>query len=409
MSGLEYQAYRLENGIRVVHHRVSGLIAHTGLIINTGSRDETEEEHGMAHFVEHMVFKGTRRRKAYHIISRLEDVGGEINAYTTKEETCIYTSFLKEDYSRALELIQDIVFNSVFPEKEIGREKEVIIDEINSYLDNPGELIFDEFEEQVYKGDSIGRNILGTPQSLTRLSRGDIRTFTREHFNTNQMVICCVGDISPGRFRKAVEKHFGGIPANLRSHPRTPPGKYTPSHVASPRETFQAHCIIGNTGYDLQHERRIGLHLLNNIIGGPGLNTRLNMSLREKNGYSYHTESHFSPYSDTGVISVYFSSDKSKLEQSRKVVMREFAKLRNNKLGTLQLQRAKRQLLGQIAISSENHETLMLSMAKSYLVYNRVDGLDEIGRKIDAVSSVEILEIANEVLDEKQLSSLTYK
>ncbi len=405
---MNYEAYRLGNGIRVVHSRVPGVIAHVGLLINTGSRDEEEHEHGVAHFIEHMIFKGTRRRKAYHIISRLEDVGGEINAYTTKEETCVYASFLKEDYSRALELLKDIVFDSVFPEKEILREKEVIIDEINSCLDNPGELIFDDFEDLIYKGQPIGRNILGTPQSLAGLSRNDIMHFIREHYHTDEMVICSVGDLTQARVRKTVEKYFGGIPSHPRPVKRTPVGAYNASHIISRKETFQAHCIIGNTGYDLQHERRIGLHLMNNILGGPGLNSRLNMSLREKNGYSYNTESHFSPYSDTGVMCAYFSSDKSKLDLCRKVVMREFARLREKRLGTLQLHRGKKQLLGQIAISSENHETQMLSMAKSYLVYNKIDSLEEIGRKIDGISSGEILEIANEILQEKQLSSLTY-
>jgi predicted Zn-dependent peptidase len=222
------------------------------------------------------------------------------------------------------------------------------------------------------------------------------------------MVICSVGNISFARFRKLCEKHFGEVRENRRLEKRNPIGEYRPGHVRAEKDTFQSHCIIGNTGYDLQDERRLGLHLLNNIIGGPGLNTRLNLSLREKNGYSYHTESHFSAYSDTGVFSVYFSGDKSKLERSRKVVLREFARLRDKKLGTLQMHRAKKQLLGQIAISSENNETLMLSMAKSYLVYNRIDGLKEIEKKIQAISPEELIEIANEILEERQLSSLTY-
>ena len=405
---MDYEAYQLSNGIRIVHHRIPGVIAHCGLIINAGSRDETDHEHGVAHLIEHMVFKGTRKRKAYHIISRLEDVGGEINAYTTKEETCVYASFMKEDYSRALELLKDIIFDSIFPEKEIRREKEVIIDEINSYLDNPAELIFDDFEDLIFSGQPIGRNILGTPQSLAGITRDHIRQFIRDHYNTDEMVICFVGGIPSGRLKKSVEKYFGEIPGNFRHKKRPSPGEYKPGQLNSRKDTFQAHCITGCTGYDLQHEKRIGLHLLNNIIGGPGLNTRLNMSLREKNGYSYHNESHFSPYSDTGVISVYFSSDKNKLVRSRKVVLREFARLRDTKLGTLQLYRAKRQLLGQIAISSDNYETLMLSMAKSLLVYNKIDSLEEIGKKIDGISSGEILEIANEILDEKRLSFLTY-
>jgi predicted Zn-dependent peptidase len=222
------------------------------------------------------------------------------------------------------------------------------------------------------------------------------------------MVICSVGNISFPRLRKGIEKYFAHIPIKSRSRQRSQIHTYHPSNQTVQKNTYQAHAIIGNLAYDLNDERRMGLHLLNNIIGGPGLNSRLNLSLREKNGYSYHTESHYSPYSDTGVLSVYFSSDKNKLEQSRKVVMREFSKLREKKLGTLQLSKAKRQLMGQIAISAENNETLMLSMAKSYLVYNKYDDLKTIGKKIDGITSGEILEIANDILYEANLSSITY-
>jgi len=405
---MDYKEYQLANGIRLIHTQVPSLVAHMGIIIDTGSRDELDDEHGMAHFIEHMVFKGTQKRKAYHIISRLEDVGGEINAYTTKEETCVYASFMKEDYFRAMELQQDILFHSVFNEKEIEREKEVIIDEINSYFDSPGELIFDDFEEQLYAGQSIGRNILGSPTSLTGFSQDDMLRFVGNNYHSDEMVICSVGNISFPRLKKGIEKYFGHVPYKSRNQQRQGIRPYVPSNITLQKDTYQAHCIIGNLAYDLNDERRIGLHLLNNIVGGPGLNTRLNLSLRERNGYSYHTESHYSPYSDTGVLSVYFSGDKSKLKQSRKVVIREFSKLREKKLGTLQLSRAKRQLMGQIAISAENNETLMLSMAKSYLVYHKFDDLKEIGKKIDRITADEILEIANDVLDIAKLSSLTY-
>ena len=405
---MSYETCTLKNGIRLIHTRVPNLVAHMGIIMGTGSRDELDHEHGMAHFIEHMVFKGTRKRKAYHILSRLEDVGGEINAYTTKEETCVYASFMKEDYARAMELLQDILFHSAYNEKEIGREKEVIIDEINSYFDSPGELIFDDFEEQLYNGQSIGRNILGSPKSLAGFKQEDLLRFVSNNYHSDEMVICSVGNISFPHLIKGIEKYFSQVPFKSRNQQRQGIRPYDPTNITLQKDTYQAHCIIGNLAYDLNDERRIGLHLLNNIIGGPGLNTRLNLSLREKNGYSYHTESHYSPYSDTGVLSVYFSSDKSKLEQSKKVVNREFSKLREKKLGTLQLSKAKRQLLGQIAISAENNETLMLSMAKSYLVYNKFDDLKEISKKIYRITAEEILEIANEVLYQAKLSSLTF-
>lgn len=405
---MDYFEHRLNNGIRLIHSQVPNLIAHMGLIVNTGSRDEGETEHGVAHLIEHLVFKGTRKRKAYHIISRLEDVGGEINAYTTKEETCVFASFLKEDYARAVELIEDICIHSVFPGKELEREKAVITDEINSYFDSPGELIFDEFEEQVFSGHPIGRNILGTAESLAGIQERDVKNFFDNQYFTDEMVLCSVGNITFNRLRSLAEKNFGEIPPRTRTGKRLPVGKYSPSHLEAGKNTFQSHCIIGNAAYDLNDERRIGLHLLNNIIGGPGLNTRLNMTLREKNGYSYHTESHYSPYSDTGILSIYFSGDKSNIERSKKTVYRELEKLRTRQLGTLQLSRAKRQLMGQIAISAENHETLMLSMAKSYLVYNKVDSLEETWEKINRVTAPVILEIANEILEPEKLSSLTY-
>ncbi len=405
---MDYQEHRLSNGIRLIHSQIPGLVAHLGWIVNTGSRDESDDEHGMAHLIEHLVFKGTRKRKAYHVISRLENAGGEINAYTTKEETCVYASFMKQDYARALELLADICFHSTFPEKEVRREKEVITDEINSYLDNPAELIFDDFEEQVYGDHPIGRNILGTAESLDRIGISGVRGFFDRNYNTNEMVICSVGNITFRRLTGLVDKYFGSIVEKKRTGRRKQFEGYIPAQVVSEKNTYQGHCIIGNLAYDLMHDRRIGLHLLNNIIGGPGLNTRLNMTLREKNGYSYHTESQYSPYSDTGTLSLYFSCEKSKIERSRQTVYRELKKLREKLLGSLQLERAKRQLTGQIAISSENHETLMLSMAKSYLVYNKVDDLETIGKKIKNLTADEIREIANEVLNENNLSSLTY-
>jgi len=265
-----------------------------------------------------------------------------------------------------------------------------------------------DFEEQLYKGQSIGRNILGSPESLSRFKQEDLLRFVSHNYHTDEMVICSVGNISFPRLIKGIEKYFGQVPLKSRNQKRPGILPYEPADATVKKDTYQAHCIIGNMAYDLNDDRRLGLHLLNNMIGGPGLNTRLNMTLREKNGYSYHTESHYSPYSDTGILSVYFSGDKSKLEQSKKVVMKEFSKLREKRLGTLQLSRAKRQLMGQIAISAENHETLMLSMAKSYLVYNKFDDLKEISIKIDRITAEQIMEIANEVLDRVNLSSLTY-
>lgn len=406
---MEIFTHTLPNGIRIIHHPTKSPVGYCGLIINTGSRDEREDEHGMAHFIEHVIFKGTKKRKTYHILSRIDDVGGELNAYTAKEETCIYASFLKQDFERALELLHDITFNSTFPAKEIEKEKEVIIDEINSYKDNPSDLIIDDFEELVFKDDPMGRNILGTPEALEKFGRADIERFMANNYHTDQMVLCSVGEILPSRLFKLVSKYFGTVATNLRINNRPSIIPYIPRRVDKEMDTFQSHIAIGNVAYDLNSSLRPGLLLLNNILGGPGMNSRLNMSLREKNGIAYNIESIYSPYSGTGVFSIYFGTDEENINRSLNIVYRELKKLREKSLGKLQLHNAQRQLKGQITISSENRESLMLSIGKSYLLYNRVDSLEEIYQKIDNITSADLLAIANEIFDESRLSYLIYR
>ena len=406
---MEYQTHTLSNGIKLIHKPVKSPVAHAGIIINTGSRDEHEEEHGIAHFIEHMIFKGTKKRKAFHILSRLEDVGGELNAYTSKEETCIYASFMKEDYQRAFELISDIVFNSSFPDRELKKEKEVIIEEINSYLDQPGEQIFDDFEELIYKNAPIGRSILGTPEKLRKLTKNTLNRFIQQHYNTDQIIVCSVGNLSFSRLVKYFEKYFSNVPATYRTWQRKKAGSYHPEIKIIDKDTYQSHCIIGNRAYDLNDKRRTDLHLLNNILGGQGLNSRLNLSLREKNGYAYNIESNYSPYFDTGVLSIYFGTDRKNLEKSINLTYKEFDKLKTKKLGEIQLARAKRQITGQLLRSSEINENLMLAIGKSYLVYGKVETPEEINRKIEVITASGLMEIANEILDTDQLSMLAYK
>ena len=406
---MEYQTYILSNGIKLIHKPVKSSVAHAGIIINTGSRDEHEEEHGIAHFIEHMIFKGTKKRKAFHVLSRLEDVGGELNAYTSKEETCIYASFMKKDYQRAFELLSDIVFNSSFPERELEKEKEVIIEEINSYLDQPGEQIFDDFEELIYENAPIGRSILGTPEKLRKLSKNTLNRFIQQHYNTDQIIVCSVGNLSFPRLVKYFEKYFINVPTAYRTWQRKKAGYYHPEIKIIDKDTYQSHCIIGNRAYDLNDKRRTDLHLLNNILGGQGLNSRLNLSLREKNGYAYNIESNYSPYFDTGVLSIYFGTDRKNLEKSISLTYKEFDKLKTKKLGQIQLARAKRQLTGQLMRSSEINENLMLAIGKSFLVYGKVETPEEISWKIEAITASGLMEIANEILDTDQLSMLAYK
>jgi predicted Zn-dependent peptidase len=401
--------HTLNNGIRLVHYPIPGIVAHCGLIINTGSRNEKKEEHGIVHFIEHMLFKGTTKRKAYHILSRMEDVGGELNAYTTKEETAIHASFLKDDYERAIELISDIVFNSVFNAKEIEKEKDVIIEEINSYLDNPAELIFDDFEEMIFANQSLGRNILGTQESVRSFSSKNLLDFISNNYNTHQMVFCSVGNVPENKILRLFEKYFSQTPENKSRSNSEINLVYKPVSFTKKMDTYQNHCIIGNIAYDLKDQRRMSMFLLNNILGGQGLNSRLNLSLREKNGLAYNVESSYNPYNDTGVFSIYFGTDSHNLERSISIVMSELKRLRFSLLGTGQLSRAKNQIKGYLARGYENHESLMLSLGKSLLIFNKIDTIEDICKKIDNVTASELLETANDIFEPSKLSTLIYK
>ena len=406
---MEIVFHSLNNGIRLVHHRIPGIVAHCGLIINAGSRNEKETEHGIAHFIEHMLFKGTTKRKAYHILSRLEDVGGELNAYTTKEETAVHASFMKEHYERAIEIISDITFNSIWPSKEIEKEKEVVTEEINSYRDNPAELIFDDFEEQIFLDQPIGRNILGTFDTIRSFKRDNISSFISNNYNTSQMVFCSVGNISEEKIIRLFKRYFSEIPSRIIPSKNFTQWVYKPSVVTRSMDTHQNHCIIGNVAYDLKDNRRMGMFLLNNILGGQGLNSRLNLSLREKNGFAYNVESSYNPYCDTGVFSIYFGTDSHNLQKSISIAESELNKLRSVKLGTIQLSKAKNQIKGYLARGYENHESLMLSLGKSLMVFNKIDSIEDICEKIDNVTASEILETANEIFDTTKLSTLIYK
>lgn len=407
MKGYGY--HTLENGIRIIHKEAEGKVAHLGLVINTGSRDEEESEHGMAHLIEHVIFKGTTKRKAYHIISRLEDVGGEIDAFTTKEETCLTSAFLVEYYSRAIELFADIVFNSTYPDKEIEKEKEVIYEEINSYKDNPAELIFDEFEDLIFKGHPIGRSILGEPQQLATYNRNHILEFIKNNYNTDQMVLCSVGDVPLKSIIKWSEKYFGEQKKNLRTNRRKVLNGYKATEQIVELDTYQAHCILGNRAYDISSKNRLPLELINNILGGPGMNSRLNLALRERHGFTYNIESFYSAYTDTGVVGIYFGTEEEKIDKSLRIIKAEIKKLQTSKLGSLQLERAKKQMIGQIAISSENKSNLLVNIGRSYLLFNKVDNLDTVYTKINKLTANELLDVANEVYDFEKLSMLTYK
>ncbi|MEN8157798.1 MAG: pitrilysin family protein [Bacteroidota bacterium] len=401
--------YRFKNGIRLIHRPNQSAVAHFGLIVLTGTREELPEEHGLAHFMEHMFFKGTRKRSAYQIISRLEDVGGEVNAYTTKEETALYASFLKQDYRRAMELIQDIFLHSTFPEKEREKEAEVILNEIQGYDDSPSELIFDRAEELLFPNHSIGRNILGSEESLGRIRNGALEKFLSENYATDEMVLSFVGNIPFESIRRAAEKYFGEIPMKSRLRKRIKPLAATSVKIVEKRETYQKHCMLLGEGYALADERRLHLYLLNNILGGPGMNSRLNLALRERRGYSYSAESHYAPYTDTGALMVYFSCDPDKFQQSMQVTRDEINKLRTRLITDSRMKHAKKQMIGQLAISRENNEHLMLSTGKSLLVFDRADSLETIRKRLDQVTAVQLRESANVLFDPKKLNLLIFE
>ena len=408
MTDTDFLTHTLKNGIRLIHKPTDSPVGHLGILINTGSRDEEEHEHGLAHFIEHSVFKGTKKRKAFHILSRIEDGGGELNAYTTKEETALFSTFLAEFYDRTAELLSDILFNSIYPERELQREKEVVNEEINSYKDSPSELIFDDFEELVFHGHPIARNILGTRKNLQNFNRESIFRFIENNYHTDQMVIGSVGKINFAHLVNLTEKYFGEAESKRRKNGRHRFEHYMPGNRIVQKNTFQAHCVMGNIAYDFAHPKRIAMVLLNNIIGGQAMNSRLNLALRERKGMAYNIESGYSAYSDTGLFNVYFGTDHENLAKATDLVLKEFKLLRNKKLGSVQLKKAQKQLIGQIAISTENREDLMLTIAKSFLVYNKVDPMRVIFQKIEAITADDLLEVANEVLDEKQMSKIIY-
>jgi len=405
---MEYQYSKLSNGIRLIHKMANSPVAHCGIIINAGSRDEMPEEFGIAHFIEHVIFKGTNKRKAYHVISRLEDVGGDLNAYTSKEETFVYASFLSRYYERSLELFSDILFNSSFPEKELEKEKDVIIDEINSYRDSPSELIFDEFEEVLFKNHPIGHNILGSPETVKSFGRQHIQSFMQRNYLTDRMVICSVGSLSFDKLVLLCEKYFGHIPASAAKNGRHAFTDYQPTITQSEKSNFQVHCMMGNIAYDFSTERKNVLALLTNILGGPGMNSRLNLAVREKHGYSYNIEAHYQPFSDSGLFNIYLGTDAEYLEKSLKLVYKELKNLREIELGTLQLHKAKQQIIGQIAISLESNLAEMVSIGKSHLFFDTVDTMAEMIKKIEGISSKDLLDVANEIFVTDQFSMLTY-
>ncbi|MCD7931557.1 MAG: insulinase family protein [Tannerellaceae bacterium] len=406
---MHYYTEILGNGLRMVHLPSDSAVAYCGFAINVGTRDESEKEHGLAHFVEHMLFKGTGKRKAWHILNRMENVGGELNAYTTKEDTFVYSVFMEEHFKRALELLADILFNSVFPAQEIQKEKEVILDEINSYKDSPSEYIFDEFENILFRGHALGHNILGEEKTLLKFNSESGKSFINRYYHPQNIVLFTMGRLPFSKIRKLAGKIVGDImPQSALPVNRITPEVVKPVHKKEKKDTYQAHVLIGGRSYSMYDDKRIPLFLLNNILGGPGMNNRLNLSLRERHGLVYNVESSVTSYSDTGMMNIYFGTDPKHLDKALRLVHQELKKLRDIRLTSSQLTAAKKQLTGQLGVAADNKESLFLGLGKSFLHYNRYDSQEDIFSKIEKISSMDLLEVANEIYFLDNLSDLIY-
>jgi len=405
---MEYEIIRLSNGIRVVLYPQTTPITHTCLIVNAGSRDEEEGKFGVAHFIEHLLFKQTERRSTNQILNRLEAVGGDLNAYTTKEYTCIHASILNPYLSRALDLFEDLIFHSTFPEVEMEKEKGVIQDEIASYLDSPEDAIIDDFEDLMFAGSGLGHNILGIEDQLVRLNREDISQFIQRNYSTHEIVIGITGDYTRISVERMVERLFGNIAPSAGVRQRR--GLYTEStqHLESAKPINQVHYMLGRQAYSIRDERKTGLLLLNNMLGGLGMSSILNLSIREKHGIAYTIESNYSMFSDTGIFSIYLGTDEEKIKKAKSLVFKELYRLRDRRLSAGQLQKSKDKFKGQIALAEENRMSMIIAVAKNVLDYDRVVPLEEVFYKIDQVTLLEAQEICADIFDPDKMCSLSF-
>lgn len=394
---MKVHTHTLENGLRVIHREFPSEISYCGIVVNTGTRDEYPDEWGMAHFVEHMLFKGTKKRKTHHISNRMENVGGDLNAYTTKEETFIYSTFLREYFPRAVELLSDIIFNSDFPENQIEKERDVIIDEIDSYADYPSEQIFDDFEDLMFEGHDFGHNILGEPDILKTFDKEKIDSFFKRQYHPSNMVFFSFGRTPFTKVVKWLEKYFNYHVEKVEPKKRVAPDVFSPKSKIIDKNTTQTHVMLGWNGYNLHHSDKYVLYLLNNILGGGSLNSRLSRSLREKNGLVYNVESNVTLYSDTGLLSIYFACDPKNRDKCLRLINKEIKNLSIKELTTMQLSLAKRQWKGQLGIASEMNENSALIMGKSYLHHNNFISLEDIFTRFDKVTAKQIIDVSKEL------------
>ena len=448
---MKYNTYTLDNGLRIIHLPSDSKVVYCGYQINAGTRDEEPGEEGLAHFCEHVTFKGTERRKAWHILNCLESVGGDLNAYTNKEGTVYYSAILKEHIARAVDLLSDIVFHSVYPQAEIDKEVEVICDEIESYNDSPAELIYDEFENILFKDSSLGHNILGTAEQVRSFTTEDALRFTRKLYRPDNAIFFAYGDIDFKKLVKLVGRAladddsgklaeedchadfaddadfsggtgFAGDENSITTEksvssvksvgPKNYPSvgeEIAGQTIVMQKNTHQAHVMIGTRAYDVNDDRRMPLYLLNNILGGPGMNAKLNLALREHNGLVYTVESTMVAYGDTGTWSIYFGCDEHDIKRCLRLVRKELDRMMEKPLSDAQLKAAKKQIKGQIGVACDNRENFALDFGKSFLHYGWEKNVDCLYEQVEAITSQQIQDVARELFDKDRLITLIFK
>ena len=401
--------HTFSNGMRLVYLERKALVAHLGVMILGGSRYERPDEEGLAHFLEHCIFKGTQKRKALDIFSDLDSVGGELNAYTNKEEICIHTSFRKTHFGIASELMGDIVQNASFPEDEISKEREVVLDEIISYLDSPSERIFDEFENLVFKNHSLGYNTLGSNESVSSFRRDHLKDYMQRFFKAPNIVLSFVGDLPFDTVIAQLEEDFGNMNGGEVSNILTQPDSFQHFKIRDKQANYQTHTVIGGQAPSYHDDSRRAMTLLTNVLGGPALNSRLTLLIREQYGYAYNIEAGFSSYSDSGLWSIYMGTDRKYLDKALELIYKELATIREEGLSEKDLIEAKEQLKGHLALSLDSNLELMFSLAKSVLIHGKVDSVAEIYRQIDAITEQEIAEVAKVHFNPEQLGELVFE
>ena len=422
---MKYNTYTLDNGLRIIHLPSDSKVVYCGYQINAGTRNEEPGEEGLAHFCEHVTFKGTERRKAWHILNCLESVGGDLNAYTNKEGTVYYSAILKEHIARAVDLLTDIVFHSVYPQAEIDKEVEVICDEIESYNDSPAELIYDEFENIIFKGSPLGHNILGTAEQVRSFKTEDALRFTRKLYRPDNAIFFAYGDIDFKKLVRLLKKSFLSEERRVKSEKFNSPeaqaqfniqhSTFNTQHsfegqtIVMQKNTHQAHVMIGTRAYDVNDDRRMPLYLLNNMLGGPGMNAKLNLALREHNGLVYTVESTMVAYGDTGIWSIYFGCDEHDVKRCLRLVRKELDKFMLKPLSEAQLKAAKKQIKGQVGVACDNRENFALDFGKSFLHYGWEKNVDRLYEQVDEITAEQIQAVAQELFDKDRLTTLIFK